>query len=478
MKKDTSKSFAVKAQKIHGDKYSYHNVEYINSRTKVAVTCKKHGDFLITPSAHIQGRGCPKCKFEKQSFTTEDFIRKSQEVHGDFYDYSKSNYVNSYTQVKILCPEHGEFFQTAKSHIYDKKGCKYCGIQSSAEKHKLPQEVFEDKANFVHSKFYEYGLYSGAKNSILVKCPLHGTFSVNASAHLQGQGCPECHSSVSNYHQKLIDDLSGKVKFLVNDKKTLDGKYELDLFFPEHNFAVEINGVYWHSSIFKPRYYHQNKFLLADKKGIKLLQVWDSELRDNYDLVLSMIKVQVGLADQKIPARKTTVKHVDPVKYKDFLNKNHIQGEAPSKTKLGLFYKDQLVSVIGFTLRDGEWVLDRFCSDRGIIVVGGFSKLFKYFVENFGPEKIVTFSDNRYSNGALYKNMGFDFIKENVPRLYYTDKNNVFNRRNFQKPRLKKAYPSLYNDSLTEKEIAEKAGFYQLWGPGTRKWVLLFSTSL
>jgi len=143
-----------------------------------------------------------------------------------------------------------------------------------------------------------------------------------------------------------------------------------------------------------------------------------------------------------------------------------------------LFYGDRLVSVIGFTFRDNEWVLDRFCSERNTVVVGGFSKLFKHFINTFSPEKIITFSDNRYSNGSLYKKMGFTFVKENVPRLYYTDKNNVFNRRNFQKPRLKKAYPSLYNENLTEKEIAEKAGFYQLWGPGTRKWSLLFSASL
>ena len=102
--------------------------------------------------------------------------------------------------------------------------------------------------------------------------------------------------------------------------------YELDLFFPKYKFAVEINGVYWHSSIFKPRYYHQDKFLLADKKGIELLQVWDSELRDNYDLVLSMIKTRVGLAEQKISARKTVVKNIKSVDYKNFLNKNHIQG--------------------------------------------------------------------------------------------------------------------------------------------------------
>lgn len=469
MKKYDTQNFISKALTLHGDLYSYKNVDYVNSRTKVSVTCKKHGDFFTTPSSFLQGKGCPKCKFEKQSLTIKEFIQKAKRIHFDKYNYDCVDYINSYTKVKINCPKHGDFFQKPKAHL-EGRGCKQCGIESSAKNHLSSKIKYVKKSQKVHGQVYDYGDYQGIEKDIEIVCPDHGKFIVNAKSHLKGQRCPKCSSLITNYQQKLINDLNGLIEFSINDRSVLPNNYELDFYFPKHKFAIEINGVYWHSSIFKHKNYHQDKFLLAKNKDIELLQIWDVELRDKYELVLSMIKTKLGLVDKKVYARKTQIRLIDNKSYKQFLDRNHLQGYAASKIKFGLFFNEKLVSVIGFTKRSGEWFLDRFCTSLNTIVVGGFSKLLKHFLVTYKPDILITFSDNRYSSGKLYSKNGFELVKTNGPRLYYTNKVDIFNRRNFQKPTLKKSYPFVYNDQDSEKVIAEKLGFYQLWGPGTQKW--------
>ena len=117
--------FIEKAKKIHGDKYDYSKVVYKNSYTKVCIICPIHGEFWQTPASHLIGRKCPKCSKPCYKYTTDDFVQKSRKIHGDKYNYSKVVYKNSYTKVCIICPKHGEFWQTPAEHI-NGCGCKYC----------------------------------------------------------------------------------------------------------------------------------------------------------------------------------------------------------------------------------------------------------------------------------------------------------------------------------------------------------------
>ncbi len=129
----TKDEFIEQAKKIHGNKYDYSKVEYINSSTKVCIICPTHGEFWQTPDAHLQGQGCPICGSEKRhetiksklGFTKEQFIEKAKKIHGDKYDYSKVEYVNSNTKVCIICPIHGEFWQRPSGHL-DGHGCPIC----------------------------------------------------------------------------------------------------------------------------------------------------------------------------------------------------------------------------------------------------------------------------------------------------------------------------------------------------------------
>lgn len=145
-KRRTVEEFITKAKEVHGDRYDYSKVNYINTHTKVCIICPEHGEFWQEPNVHINQRcGCPYC-FGKIKSSKEEFIRKAKEVHGDKYDYSKVEYVNAHTKVCIICPEHGEFWQTPNGHLSG-KGCENCHYTTKPYKFNLLEE-FESEYAF------------------------------------------------------------------------------------------------------------------------------------------------------------------------------------------------------------------------------------------------------------------------------------------------------------------------------------------
>ena len=192
-RRSSKKDFITKARKIHGDKYDYSNVDYVNNYTKVCIICPKHGEFLQTPSNHLNGQGCPKCKGDKTrerlTLSKEEFIQKANEVHGNKYDYSKVEYVNNRTKVCIICPEHGEVWQTPHNHLSG-QGCPKCGV----EKQTSTKEEFIKKAKEIHGDKYDYSKvdYSNAHTKVCIICPNYGEFLQTPNNHLRGHGCPKC----------------------------------------------------------------------------------------------------------------------------------------------------------------------------------------------------------------------------------------------------------------------------------------------
>jgi len=130
-KKLTTENFIEKAKKVHGDKYDYSKVKYINNKTKVCIVCPIHGEFYIRPDMHLNGQGCKKCSNIRNGLikrkTTEQFIKEAKQIHGDKYDYSKVKYINTNTKICIICPIHGEFWQTPFNHL-NGNGCKKCDV--------------------------------------------------------------------------------------------------------------------------------------------------------------------------------------------------------------------------------------------------------------------------------------------------------------------------------------------------------------
>ena len=133
--RDTLENFKQKANKIHLGKYSYSNSHYINSATKIIITCPKHGNFSQTPNNHLSGRGCRRCGGSNKK-TTSEFIQIANSIHNHKYDYSKVEYKKAHSKIIIICSKHGEFLQTPGAHINQKQGCAKCSnwMNSKPEK--------------------------------------------------------------------------------------------------------------------------------------------------------------------------------------------------------------------------------------------------------------------------------------------------------------------------------------------------------
>ena len=236
-KKSTKKEFIKKAKLIHGDKYDYSKVEYINNKSKVLIICPIHGEFFQRPNDHLSGYGCLDCA-GKRKLTTDDFIFKAKQVHNDRYNYSKTEYVNYKSKVCIICPEHGEFWQIPYHHL-NGTGCPKCSHQSYCHTNKS----FTDKAKQIHGNKYDYSKVNYINNStkVCIICQKHGEFWQTPNDHLDGCGCPKCKQSKLENEIEL-ELLKNNIKFEYrNHPKWLEG-LELDFYIKDKNIAIECQG--------------------------------------------------------------------------------------------------------------------------------------------------------------------------------------------------------------------------------------------
>ena len=242
MKKITTEEFIEKARKVHGDKYDYSKVKYVNYETKVCIMCPKHGEFWQTPHHHLSRKqGCHLCN-GGVNLSTEEFIEKAKEIHGEKYDYSKVKYIDNRTKVCIICPEHGEFWQTPNSHL-NGNGCFDCSYVERGLKRNSTTEEFIEKARKVHGDKYDYSKvkYVNAKTKVCIICPEHGEFLQTPNSHLSGQGCSKCKQS------KMENEISLFLKqnnIIFEQQKRFNwlGKQSLDFYLPDYNAAIECQG--------------------------------------------------------------------------------------------------------------------------------------------------------------------------------------------------------------------------------------------
>lgn len=188
----TTQWFIDKSISIHGDRYGYDMVTYVNTNVKVKITCHQHGVFEQSPNSHIYGQGCPVCGGHNK-LDTESFIDKAKLLYADRYDYSLVDYKLSKEKIKIICKNHGVFEQSPGSHLSG-RGCPDCANESCGNKLRKSLDWFIKKATTKHNGRYGYSLveYKGSKNKVKITCKTHGVFMQVPSMHLRGSGCPSC----------------------------------------------------------------------------------------------------------------------------------------------------------------------------------------------------------------------------------------------------------------------------------------------
>ena len=210
---------------------------------------------------------------------------------------------------------------------------------------------------------------------------------------------------------KFIDLLN--INVIKNTQNVIHG--ELDFYFPNNNIAIEYNGCWWHSDKFKEKEYHYNKWKQCKEKGIQLIFIWEDDLLYKRDIVYSLIKSKLGIYDTRIYARKTIIKEVPYTITKEFINKNYLQGYSIDKIRLGLYYNNELVSIMTFGKSrfksdNDDIEIIRFCNKLNYQIIGGASKLFSYFKKYYNYKNIISYVECDISNGKLYEKLGMSYI--------------------------------------------------------------------
>lgn len=266
---------------------------------------------------------------------------------------------------------------------------------------------------------------------------------------------------------------------IIQSDRTLIAPLELDIHIPKYNLAIEFDGIYYHCEVSgeKGKQYHLNKTKLCKEKGVNLLHIFDSEWEKSKDIVKSIIRNKLKLNTNKIFARKCIIKEVDKKEVKIFMNDNHLQGSSNSKINYGLYYKDELVSVLSMSTsrfnKKLDWEIVRFCSKLNFSVIGGFDKLFKHFIKTHDCKEnsIVTYADLRYGDGNVYLNSGFKYINRSAPNYFYTnDFINLFSRQSFQKHKLSNILEK-FDINRTEFQNMVDNGWDRIWDCGNNVYI-------
>jgi hypothetical protein len=451
------------------EKYGVTNVFQIEEvKEKIKMTnLEKYGVNNPSKSERIKNK---KIKTSNKNFGTDQPL-SSQIVKNK----SKETLINKYGVDNI---SKLEYIKRKKENTCLKNnGVKYIS-QSENFKKRIKKKILE----FLKNK---YGVIDYDNDNYTFFCDKCGNnFNINKRAYqtrreLDVNICTICNPigsfSMSGEEKNLKEFICKYYdnRILCNEK--IITPYELDIYLPDLKLAFEFNGLFWHSEIYKDNHYHFSKTEECEKQGIRLIHIYEDDWTYKQDIVKSRILNLLGKSN-RIYARKCTIGEINDNKLvREFLEQNHIQGFIGSKIKIGLFYKNELVSLMTFgNLRksmgqknkENIYEVLRFCNVLNTNIIGGASKLFKYFLKNYNPKDIISYADRSWSNGGIYEKLGFRFVHKTKPNYYYIIDGIRKYRFNYRKDKLIKKGA---DPNKTEHEIMLEKGIFRIYDSGSIK---------
>ena len=451
--------------------------------------CSKGHEWQASPNSRSNGHGCPVCAGKKAlsgdnslADTHPELVKEwDYERNGDFSPENTRR--GSHFQINWICSKGHNYKATIsdRTNPSKKRGCPYCsgrkvivGLNDMATTHP-DMQCFHDDG----SKVDMTTISAGSGISYMWKCDNgHKTYAPAYQAIKWMQGCPQCseHGTSSSEKEiiKYVESIT-ESKILSNDRSIIN-PYELDIYIPGHNLAIEFNGLYWHTEERgKDKHYHYTKWKKCKEAGIQLITIWEDEWRDKQDIVKSMIAHKLGVSqDRRVYARKTVVKTIGSSQSQDFLNNNHIQGGCSSSSHVGLFNNEgELIAVSSWRKNKNTLYLDRYATS--CTVVGGMGKMLKKgkeIAKEYSCTDIVTFSDHSVSNGNLYENLGFNKDEDLKPDYSYVVKGERKHKFGYRIKKFKQDPQLIYKEGLTEKELAQLNGLERIWDCGKTRWVI------
>lgn len=362
---------------------------------------------------------------------------------------------------------------------------------------KLPEYRHDDIKNkrksILLQKSYGYDIEyitdEDGETKILVKngCKIHGDIIVSLSVFNNRTKperkndtilCTECNpldkeeTTIELIIKNILNDLN--IIYIQHDRNQLH-PYELDFYLPDYNIGIECNGVFWHSGKESAKK-HLLKYNMCKEKGIKLITFWEDEIRDKRDIIKAYLKSILN-KNIKIYARNCIIKEIDSKTSKNFIDSYHLQGNINASVKLGLYYNNELVEVmtfgklrkcLGTNNENNVYELYRLCSKSGITIIGGASKLLKYFIDNYHPNKIISYCSKDISDGNVYEKIGMIFDKDCGQGYFYINKHTGERKSRFA---LRKDVVN-DNSGRTETEINNENGWLKCYDTGCKKYIL------
>jgi len=415
--------------------------------------------------------GCPNCA--GQVIDKNKLIKHANDKGGKLIS-SLDEYKNNKTKLIWECAK-GHQWRAKWQNILSGKWCPVC-----ANNKKHPLSYIKNK---ILKKDYKLkSEYKGMNYKVELECPEKHIWYTTLGNFKKGNTCPICSHKGLSRAQIEIETIIKLYKFetISNYKPDFMQGRELDIYIPDLNLAIEYCGLYWHtedSPESRDRNYHSIKHKLCEENGIRLITIFEDEWVYRKKQVLNFLKSVLGIYEKKLFARKCKVKRVDSKEAIKFLHENHIQGGSVSvKSSFGLYYADELVAVITGALHhrnNNDFVLNRLAFKDGYQVVGGASKLLKSLekdVKKYGKKTLISWSDNRWSMGIVYKKMKFTLAAELYPDYAYI---------NMNKPRKRLSKQSCTKCNLlrkgakgaTELEMAKSLNYSRIWDCGKKRWI-------
>lgn len=482
----TQETIIAEFVSVHGDRYDYSKVEYVGADSDVEIFCRKHNSwFKQSPRVHKRGGGCNLCanlvRSSKRQRTLASIIKDSLNSHPETFDHNYTH-IKSHSPLMVAfrCLAGGhEFEQDFHSHL-NLAGCPIC----SGRKHG-DVNIFKSQATEVHKAKYGYNLVGDwvtDKNyKYPIMCVKHGVFYQSAGSHLRGDGCPSCGKQDSKAELEVHEFVTSLgLQAERRDRKTI-GK-ELDILIPEKIFAIEYNGLYWHSDNPKnnnsnPIHRHKDKTDACKAKGVHLFHLYEDDWLNKPEVVKHTIKHLLGMSERKVYARQTAVKTQALKEIRDFYEQYHMQG-APYQGVVSycLYIENELVAAMTFSSPSSErgntesqrYELLRYACKYSI--VGGASKLFKTFMKDYAPKSVVSYSDDGMFSGKMYELMGFQVVGKVKPDYKVIVGKERKHKSGFRRKALQRILGENFNSSLSEKENCHNNGLYRIYNSGLTKW--------
>lgn len=352
---------------------------------------------------------------DNHTLSVNEFKRRASLIHGNKYDYSLVKFDGAArdSKVKIICPEHGVFYQRALWHTIYANGCPKCKAIVSK-----PHQYIVDMIG----RFYSGQIIINDRDSIGFELDI------------------------------LMPDINFAVEYHGN-------------YYHSHNESSHLS-----------KYLHYLKSSKSRDVGIDLFQIFQYHWDSKQHIVESMIKHKLGLAN-KIGARQCKVVKLNTDQYRTFINSNHLYGYRHANICLGLVFEGRIVACMSFGLSGDTWEVIRLAFECGLRITGGSERLFKAFVREANPKSVISYYDRAISSDyddCVYHRLGFNMIDITKPNYKYFKNNMIFSRFSFQKHKLSGKLPK-FDPQKTELQNMFDNGYRVIWDAGHCKFLKEFN---